>query len=242
MNSTDRTYIDDFHKFLLHTDEKNVLADEISKDLDQNSCNSLLDIGAGNGLLATPLSKKVASYTAIESKEKYVTTLRESGLDVIHGKFPLQVSKTYDAVLLSHVLSYREPNYESFIQNAWKCLNSKGVLIVITHRGQEDDWAKFIRYIGLFNPDEYPSIFQGIHDELSRLGNTTVRKVITNVRTTTLEDMISALSFVASNGIPEYKEKFMARIEQIRQFLTHYKVGNEYVFPFQHFILVAKKD
>ena len=68
-------YKNDFEKFLSHTDEKKVLLDEISKEIEKHKTESLLDIGAGNGLLSIPLSKKVESYLAVEPNKKFVLDL-----------------------------------------------------------------------------------------------------------------------------------------------------------------------
>lgn len=234
-------YISDFKKFLDHTDEKAVLLAEIAKELKQHKCQSLLDVGAGNGLMAIPLARQVAKYTAVEAKAEYALTLKEAGLEVINSAFPIELNQKYDAVLFSHVFSYLHPDHEEFINAAWKLLNQNGVLIIVTYRGEEDDWTRLIKQLGLLNPGDYPAIFENMLNLLSSLGKTTVRKVVTTVKADNIEGMIAALSFVASNGVPERKEKFMTHREEIVAFLENYKTDDGFAFPFQHFILVTEK-
>lgn len=234
-------YISDFQKFLDHTDEKAVLLAEITKELKRHNCQSLLDVGAGNGLLAMPLARQVLKYTAVEEKTEYARVLREAGLEVINAAFPVEIKQKYDAVLFSHVFSYLHPDHEEFINTACKFLNQNGILIIVTYRGEEDDWTRLIKRLDLLNPGDYPAIFENMVSLLSSLGKTTVRKVVTTVKTDGIEDMISALSFVASNGVPERKQKFLARRGEIVAFLENYKTDQGFSFPFQHFILVMEK-
>ncbi|MEK7650844.1 MAG: methyltransferase domain-containing protein [Patescibacteria group bacterium] len=234
-------YIGDFQKFLDYTNEKEVLLAEITEELRRHQCRSLLDVGAGNGLMAIPLSRQVSKYTAVETKKEYALALREAGLEVINSAFPIELSQKYDAVLFSHVFSYLHPDHEEFINAAWQFLNQNGVLVIVTYRGEEDDWTRLIKQLGLLNPGDYPAIFENMVNLLSSLGKTTVRKVVTTVKADNIEDMIAALSFVASNGVPERKQKFMTHREEIVAFLENYKTDDGFAFPFQHFILVTEK-
>ncbi len=235
------TYINDFDTFLRCTNEKDVLVREVTHELKQYKCDSLLDVGAGNGLMAIPLSQRVSVYTAVEPKETYVAFLRKAGLHVIHSTFPVAIQEMYDAVLFSHVFSYIHPNHEELITSAWDRIRPGGVLLVITYRGEEDDLTKLVRSLNIGNSQEYSEIFENMVQFLSSLGTTVTRKVITTVKTKTVKEMIQALSFVAGNGIPERKENFLVHEKYLSTYLEKYKVDDEYVFPFQHFIITTQK-
>jgi SAM-dependent methyltransferase len=234
-------YITDFQKFLEHTDEKEVLLNEIGEELKRNNCSSLLDIGAGNGLLAVPLSKKVKKYVAIEPKEKYVDVLKHAGLNVIRSLYPIKMSEKFDAVLFSHIFSFNHPNYREFITPAWECLNLNGVIIIVTYRGADDDWTRLLESIGEKKADSYKNVYAEMNDYLSSLGELSSRTVVSTVQTDNVNEMIGALSFVYSNGALKKKELFLSQREPLEKFLEKYKKSDGYIFPLQHFILTARK-
>ncbi len=239
----EKEYKSDFEKFLAHTDEKRILLEEITKEIGRCNAESLLDIGAGNGLLAIPLSKKVSRYVALEPKESFVEKLKSGGLNVIQGSFPVPVSEKFDLVLSSHSLSYEKETFEPFIKKAFELLHPKGVFLIITFRGQDDDWTNLLDLLGKKDKtDRNRIMFNSIIELLNTLGAVTIRKVITKVTTDNLEDMIQALSFVFSDGKPEKKEAFLGyRIKLEKLLNSKYKIEQGYFFPFQHFFIMTKK-
>ncbi len=240
--SKEASYKNDFEKFLSHTNEKAILYNEINRIIKARRIKSVLDIGAGNGLLSIPLARQVEKYTAIEKKPSFVEKLRSAGLDVIEGEFPLEITDEYNLVLISHALSYEKEQINSFISNAWKLVSNDGALLVITYRGEDDDWSRFMRFLGKDpisrNIDGYNELIDFVH----KVGKAEIRKVTTTVETEGIDDMIEALSFVASNGIPELKNDFLTQSEKIKIFLETYHTDEGYIFPFQHFFIIASKD
>lgn len=235
-------YKNDFEKFISHTDEKKVLVEEISKEIDKYSVESLLDIGAGNGSLSIPLSKKVRRYLAVEPNENFVSRLREAGLEVVGNKFPSIISDTFDMALSSHSISYKRDSFKPFITKAWKLVKPRGVFLIITFRGQEDDWTRLMKDLGENHEDKNRVGFNQIIEILSSIGKVKTRKVITQLKTDNLEDMMQALSFVASGGKPEKKESFMKNRSRLEKTLNlKYRKNNDYSFPFQHFFIMTKK-
>ncbi len=238
----EKEYKNDFEKFLVHTNEKQVLLEEITKDIQKHNVQSLLDIGAGNGLLAIPLSQGVHRYLAIEPKESFVEKLRSNNLDVIQSNFPVSISEKFDMVLSSHSIYYDREKFEPFIRKAFELLNPKGVFLLVTYRGQEDDWNELLDFLGQNEMDYNRVGFNSIIELLSTLGIVTMRKVTTKVITDNFDDMIQALSFVFSNGKPEKKNIFLnyqTKLEKV--FNSKYKTENGYYFPFQHFFIKTQK-
>ncbi|MBL7045239.1 MAG: class I SAM-dependent methyltransferase [Parcubacteria group bacterium] len=244
------SYIKAFTRFLSHTDEKEILLEGIIKEIEKYNIKSVLDIGAGGGLLSIPLSKEVNRYLAIEQKEEYVEKLKDAGLEVVHGEFPTEVDESFDMVLASHSLnSYRKGNFESFAKEAFKLVNKGGVLLIITYRGQEDDWTNLMDDLGVKKKEfevkigDYNRIgYNTLIGLLNSLGEIKTRKVITKVETDNIEDMVQVLSFVFSYGKKEKEEQFIALRPKLEKILnSQYKNDNGYYFPFQHFFITTKK-
>lgn len=236
-------YKNDFEKFLSCTDEKQILLDEITDDIKRIGANSLLDIGAGNGLLSIPLSKRIDHYVAIESKVSFVEKLKEAGLTVMQATFPTNVEGSFDLVIASHSISYKKNLFEPFIRKAWELVKPDGTFLIITYRGQEDDWTNLLRELGE-NLIDYNRVgYNSTIELLYSLGEVKTRKVTTRVLTENIEDMLDALSFVASDGKPKRKERFMKKQSRIEKILnSRYRDGANYFFPFQHFFISTHKS
>ena len=61
---------------MITTNQKDVLFREISLYLKKYKVKSLLDIGAGDGILAQKLANRVSRYLAIESDRERIEKLR----------------------------------------------------------------------------------------------------------------------------------------------------------------------
>lgn len=236
-------YSKDFETFLSHTDEKTVLLREIEKCVQDFKVKSLLDIGAGNGLLALPLSKKVENYTAVESNSEFALKLKSDHIKTIKANFPCHIKGMFDMILVSHVISYKKEIFEVFIKEAFNLLETGGLLLIITYRGQEDDWTRLMGYLGNnlknYNRDGFDKILK----LLGKYGKVSVEQVTTKVVTADLESMINSLAFVASDGKVERKENFLKNKEKVEKLLIKkYKSNNEFSFPFQHFFIKTLKS
>jgi SAM-dependent methyltransferase len=236
-----QAYKNDFEKFLSHTNEKEMLLEEILHEIEKHNAKSLLDIGAGNGLLSIPLSKRVERYVAIESKKSFVEKLQKAGLEVIHDSFPCTVQEQFDIVLSSHSLSYSKDNFEPYVRSAWERVTEGGELLIITYRGEEDDWTLLMKGLDEDPIDRNKLGYANLLALVKSLGKVELRKVKTIAKADSLEDMIEALSFVASDGIPEKKKKFLENHLKLQQLLAAYKVDNGFEFPFWHYVISTSK-
>src|SRR5665213_2329563 len=63
---------------------------------------SVLDIGAGRGLVAVPVAAAVKRYVAVEKEPSGAEALRAAGLDVVQGTFPVALDERFDLVVSSH--------------------------------------------------------------------------------------------------------------------------------------------
>ncbi len=237
-------YIKDFETFLKHTDEKEVLYQALVEEIKSNHFSSILDIGAGNGDLSLPLSKLVNRYLAVEQKPKYVQRLKSLGVEVIEGSWPISVSgqEPFDLVLSSHSISYHHSKVWPFLTAAWEQVAVGGELLIITFRGEPDDWTDLTAKMGDDLLSYHEPAFADLIEGLNKWGETQVSKIITTVQTSNFEQMLESLAFVYSDGHLERREKFFSYETIITNLLNQkYHQGDKYTFPFQHFLIRVKK-
>ncbi len=245
MTQVQDAYKNDFENFLSHTDEKEILRAEISNEIKKYAPASILDIGAGNGLLCIPLSRLVKRYAAIELNAKFCEKLENAGIQVIGSHFPCPIHETFDFVLASHVISYSENKYIGFINKAMDAMRPGGVFVLVTFRAQEDDWTRLMRDLGMNPEDKYRTVFNEMIELLNTFGAVTIRKVVTHVFADSLEDFVQSLCFVATDGDPKRKEAFLREYRNMLEKIldSKYRQDGKYVFPFQHFLITTiKKD
>lgn len=243
IHQSQEVYKNDFETFLSHTNEKAILLEEIVKEIQSNKYRSILDIGAGNGLLSIPLSKQVDTYLAVEPKDSFVEKLRSAGIKTVHDFFPTNIEGNFDMVLSSHSISYDESKFDTFVQSAWDLVANQGQLLIITYRGQEDDWTDFMRELGHNPIDENRKGYNALIMLLNSLGEVKYRKVRSTVKTDSLAEMVDALAFVAGDGVPEIKEQFLRKRSHIEKIIqSQYHKDGVYEFPFWHYFISTLKD
>lgn len=233
-----------FAKFLQHTNEKDVFINEITDTIRCRRVQSMLDIGAGNGELSIPLANLVTEYMAVEPNEHHITCLERAGLTVIPKPFPCSIRGEFDLVLASHVLSYQDSNQKEFMEQAFKKVKDRGALLVITFRGyEENEWTDVIKRLGMPAHEEYALGFRALMNIVRGITNNYVmRKIRTEVRTNTFDDMAQVLAFVASDGVADTANTFLEKGRTLKQILDEeYRQENQYVFPFDHFFIQITK-
>ncbi len=233
-----QTYTKYFQKFLSLTNEKTVLFHAIKKLIRIAKPLSLLDIGAGNGDLAIPISKLVKKYLAIEQKLNYVQELKINKINVTRAYFPCNIEEKFDFVLASHSLPRKKKEVTDFLNQALKILSKKGVFIAITYDNKIGDWHKMIRACGLHSRQVNKKIAR--LEVLRNWSNPSHQSkevmLETFVRSKDLNNIIEALAFVYSDGdkvrIGEFEKN-----KKITDYLTkNYKRGQTYHFPFRHIL------
>lgn len=236
------TYRQAFGKFLAHTNEKQVLLAALLGRIEKLRPKRMLDIGAGNGDLALPLARSVAQYVAIEPNAGYAAKLREQGLDVIEKPFPCAVPGVFDVAVLSHVLPWGRAEYTSFLEWAWSAVAEKGSLLVVTYDDEpRSEWNNFLSQCGLAFGRAYGGRMEGVESLLKRYGEVGRAVITTHVETDSAQDMIEALAFVYSDGLPEKLETFR-RHEKVRTALrAQYQQNGIFRFPFDHLLLEVRR-
>jgi SAM-dependent methyltransferase len=218
------------------SDEKQVYVTTFTNYISHYGANSLLDIGAGDGQVALPISDIVEHYVAIEQNPQYAARLRQAGKQVIEEVFPTEVEDSYDLVLMSHVISHTAGEHTTLVAPAWELVKPDGHLLVVTHRGiEQDDWSQLLDRIGLGYGGRFN---ENLHDCLSDLrtkGETEVQNVTSTLTTDNASSMIAAMAFLASNGEQPRYDAFMDRANEVEAILgDKYQTAKGLSFPFLH--------
>jgi ubiquinone/menaquinone biosynthesis C-methylase UbiE len=239
-------YEEDFPFYLKFTDEKHILSQEILKLFKKFKVKSVLDIGAGNGDLSKLLFNEVERYTAVEPRREFTESLKKKGINVIENSFPCYVGKEkYNFVLCSHSVPSVKREYEPFLKEAFEKLDSKGNLQLITYIGKENDWDMLLEEINVKPFDDTSIKYLERKDFLKQLGRLEEWFVFSRVKSSSIDNLIRALSFVASGGEEEKRDTFLSKSKDIRKILiTKYfdKESAMYFFPFKHVFLRANKE
>ena len=115
------------------SNQKEVLLKEISKYIKKYNVKSLLDIGAGDGVLAKKLNTIVEKYLGIEKNAEWKENLK--GLNITQGEFPCKINGEFDMVLSSHSIPEEKSLYKAFLEQAWSLVKDGGVLVIVTFKG-----------------------------------------------------------------------------------------------------------
>jgi len=233
-----------FENYLKLTDEKERFFGYLSAAIQKFEIKSILDIGAGNGDLAIPLSKAVEKYVAVERNKNFIEALESKNLEVIQRDFlekELPIQDKFDLVLCSYVIPH-EDSFEEFVSKAFHYVDRGGQLIIITHTNPQVELGNFCEHLGLENEWDDPSFSPRIIKFLSSLGRVKQKNLSTEIISDNLEDLFLALSFGFSIGSKEKEDQFFEKKDEAFKFLEkNYSKGEKYVFPFKHEIIHCKK-
>jgi hypothetical protein len=115
-------------------------------------------------------------------------------------------------------------------------------MLIITYDSEKGDWNKLVSDVRVTrnNPQKIP--FAQILSSLQKRGTVQTRVVQTAVRSKKIDEIMHALSFVASNGNPEYKSEFFAsKVFLEKELNSKYCSSEQYCFPFDHYFIVVEK-
>jgi len=237
-------YVQAFQSFLKHTTEKQDLFAVLERRIKAAKAHSLLDIGAGNGDLALPLSRLVQAYIAIEPNPEYAARLQAKGIMMVFQEpFPWKTFSTLavDIVLASHVVPWDRGEAQAFLRASWRSLGPKGTLIMISYDEEVGGWRELLDASGLPLETVGQGRFEEYKQLLTTFGRLEIEAITTSVITKSLDEMLLALSFVYSDGQPEKAEAFQKNVV-VRHFLESYHHPDEhYRFPFTHYLLQVNK-
>jgi SAM-dependent methyltransferase len=237
-------YADAFDIFLASTDEKEVLAAELGQQIRRHGSRSLLDIGAGSGQLGGLLARLVEDYLAVEVRESYASQLRARGLRVQIARWPCPLDQRFDAVLMSHVLTF-EDDLRVMIEPAVEALSPDGVLLLVLHDVNGSDWGQLLEMLEIphLAETELPRRTTNfLRDEIGM--KISVNYVTSFARTEYVSDMVDALRFVVAAGSKERLAPFDTKPTAIVRLLEsrYQKSNGSFEFPFRHLVVTAGRN
>lgn len=243
MKGTPEEYARAFETFLRCTDEKKVFLETLKEKIAEDKISSIIDIGAGNGDLALPLSKLIQKYVAIEPVHTYAERLRKNGIDTIESFFPCDVGNTFDMALISHSLPWKSEKYQPFLLKASELLNKSGEVLVITYDDGIGDWHEMLLNCNLPSKRRVTGHIGALTDFIRlTFSNMTRTDIVTTVTSKNLDEVLSALAFVYSDGEPSHFKEF-TNSAVVRDYLKdrYWTEEKGFSFPFTHIFLSFKK-
>lgn len=218
-------------------DQKAVLLRTVRHYIKKTGATSLLDIGAGDGTLAIPLSKSVKTYIAVENNKNNVKKLREANLRVISGKFPVSIKTTFDMVLISHSLPETIGNYKKFLNEAWRKVRNDGLLLIITFKGSNSklEWLRK-KVIGKTNLEDEKK-YNTMINIIKKFGVIKTTYVTSKIRSDKEGVMLDILC--DSLGVSNKEDKYRDDIRKIIR--RYFKDSHGFIFPTKHIVLTVKK-
>jgi len=213
----DSTYKNSFALFLKRTDEKVVIRNFITDNIDINNKMAFLDIGAGDGSLSSMISKKVKSTVAVEpnkdfceslSKKKNIKVLNETWEDV-------HLEGLFDFILVSHVVTYfPKTKRKKLIKKMYNVLNSGGKILILSIDAKKGSWRKIHDYFfKLMNRFHCPSDFE--LKQIMREYGAVSRSFKTRVIAKDQDEMLKILGF----DFYDYTEYFEKYSTDLKKFL-----------------------
>ena len=214
-------------------DQPEVLVREVAARLRARHARSLLDIGAGSGGVAVPLSKEVARYLAIEARAPAAAALRAAGLEVVEARFPVDLDERFDVVLSSHSIPEDGPElYGPFLGRAWDLVAPGGLLLVITFKGVDDSAVQLLaeRLAGRSygSHPHYPLLIS----ILNTCGPVERTRIDSHVRTAEASDLVAFFGHWFSDAREGDLEHILAET---------FRDGAGYCVPTPHLVLAVSK-
>lgn len=238
-------YAQAFAMHLRGTDEKAVLAKEITDRVKLHKSRSIIDIGAGRGEIAIRIFRRVERYLAIERRPDYAARLQEYGIRVLRRTFPCEVPAMFSMALMSHSVPSGARERAAMIDAAWELLVPGGVMLIITYdSGENTAWHEFLVGSGLRDP-RAPS--QRLHQlreyvqSLPEVASISESRIDSTLSHTNERDMIDAMGFVYTDGRADSFRDFSCN-PRVRMQIARCFSDDHYSFPFTHACIEVVKE
>jgi len=200
---------------------------------------SVLDIGAGRGLVAVPVAAAVKRYVAVEKEPSGAEALRAAGLDVVQGTFPVALDERFDLVVSSHSIPEGDVAlYEPFLAGAWKLVASGGTLLIVTFKGSTESPIRKLsaELLGVTHgvDDRYTAMLRILRE----YGDVEITKTCSHVET---DDFASFTDLWGSWFWRNDEQR--AAIEPVLRAAAdeRFNVGGRYRVPEEHVVVATAK-
>ncbi len=221
-------------------DQAEVLIDLVRDRVRDHRAESLLDIGAGSGAVAIPVSRSVRRYLAIEEHATRASALRNAGLAVIAATFPIPLEDTFDLVLSSHSIPEGDVSvYEPFLKRAWRSVALHGRLLIVSFKGVVDTPLQRVstKVTGRVYTQDPRYVY--MLNLLRDLGHCTVSSIDSHVRSNELSDIVEFFApFLWKDEAARVAFETAATYELAQSFST----DTGYLVPTPHLVIEVVKD
>jgi SAM-dependent methyltransferase len=220
-------------------DQAAVLTDIIAGCARARGARSLLDIGAGNGTVAIPVSRCVRRYLAVEQCQASAALLRAARLDVVTASFPVAIDERFDLVVSSHSIPEGGASlYPPFLAAAWDRVMPGGLLLIVTFKGPDDPAIPRLSQEILGRARGTDPRYALMLKILETFGTMTVARRNSHVETTEFADVASFFGgWFWPTSAPEHRIAAKLRAAVDERFLA----CGTYRVPTQHFVIATER-
>lgn len=216
-----------------HTwNQLDVLKETILSFIHSYQIQSLLDIGAGSIATAAAYSSAVTHYLGIEQYEDRYADMEAAGIPVILEKFPCQIERQYELVLISHALPEVYADYEEFCRCAWEAVAPDGYLLMITFKGGNSIFRKVIAPESGQNDKV---LYSRLYECLTRLGIPATSKIFSYQQSKYPEDIANNLYYSSGSNNPACYSSLLNLVK------TRFRHAAGYRYPHDHLVISMKK-
>jgi cyclopropane fatty-acyl-phospholipid synthase-like methyltransferase len=216
-------------------DQPAVLADCIIGCVRARGARTLLDIGAGDGAVAVPVSREVDRYLAVEADPSSSEKLRQAGLEVVTATFPVTLGERFDIVVSSHSIPEGGvESYAPFLAAAWEHVAPNGLLLIITFKGSDDSAIVRLSQELLGRTYRTDHRYLAMLDILRTYGTVEITKCSSHVETDEFSDVAAFFgTWFWKTDEQEARCKPILRAALDERF----RVGDTYRVPTEHLVI-----
>jgi len=220
----DSIYKKSFELFLRRTDEKFVIEKFIINNIKLNKKTKFLDIGAGDGSLASIISKKVKSTLVVEPNQSfYKQLIKHKKIRVLNRIWEeVYLNESFDFILVAYVVTYfPKTQRERLIKKMYSMLNPDGNILILSIDAQKGSWRKIHTYFyKLINHKHHSS--DNELKQIIRKYRAVLKSFKTHVIAKNPDEMLEILRF----DFYKYNSDFLEFSPHLKKFMKKYSDAN----------------
>lgn len=233
----DSLYKKSFKLFLKRTDEKSVVEKFIIDNIKLNKKTNFLDIGAGDGSLASIISKKVKSTLVIEPNQSfYKLLLKQKRIRVLNKTWEeVNLDESFDFILAAYVVTYfPKTKRKQLIKKMYNMLNPGGNILILSVDAKKGSWRKIHTYFYKLISHAHHSSDNELRQIMREYG-TALKSFKTRVISKNSDEMLEILGFdfykypVDFSRFSTHLKKFMKKYSDVNGKITLEMVHNAYI-------------
>lgn len=215
-------------------------------DSELSQCHHFVDVGAGRGNLAKPLSNYFEQTTVIEPNTAYYEEVMEwawqyrRNIKGINSTWEDAAIYDVDCVLMSHVLYYVEKEkWLPFVDKAYKSLNPGGGIIIILNRKENGVGHLYKQFLA---PQVWQNIAsaEDVMDALEHEGyRPRIRHFDSFIRADTADEIYQVMDFLLLGRV-KFNTPYMHQ-KRISYARTHLQYDSLYAINSNYSIITINK-